>query len=96
MRFQTRSRTTASAVITMIAENVSGELRAVSIAKNTSTSAVSAIAAKTTAASAPISARSRYAGDADEQEDDQGDGAADGRDRREIDEIGDDEHERRR
>ena len=58
-RFQTRSRTTASSAIATMAANVSGSLRSVSTAKNTSTIAVTAIAASTIAPRESVSARRR-------------------------------------
>ena len=78
----------------MIATKVSGELRTVSIAKKTSTIAVAAIPDQDDRADGARLRTEPIAGDTDEQEDDQRARAADGRDRREVDEVGDDEHER--
>jgi hypothetical protein len=62
------------------------------MAKNTSTTAVAPTAASRIAARDPVSARRRYAARHDEQEDHQRARAADRRDRREVDEVGDDQH----
>ena len=59
LRFQTKSSTTASAVIATIAMNVSGAFRNVSTAKKARTTAVAAIPASTITAFAPVSARRR-------------------------------------
>ena len=50
----------------MMAPNVSGAFRAVSTAKNPSTIAVTAMASRTTAAFAPVSARRRYCREIDQ------------------------------
>ena len=58
-RFQTMSRATARSVIATMAPKVSGAFRSVSTAKNTSTTAVTAIPSRTIAGEAPVCDRSR-------------------------------------
>ena len=77
-----------------IATKVSGALRSVSTAKNARTTAVTAIADEHETAFAPGLRAQPVAGDADEQEDHERAGAPDGRDRREVDGVRDDEHDR--
>ena len=95
-RFHAASRTTARRVIPTIAANVSGALRSVSTAKKSKDDCGRGnrrqhhYGERSGVRSSPI------AGDTDEQKDQQRAGAADGRDRREVDEIGDDKHDRRR
>ena len=90
---QTASSTTASRAIATIAVNVSGALRSVSTAKKTSTTAVTARARHDHHDAAAGVRAQPVRGDADEQEDHERAGAADGGDRREVDEVGDDEHD---
>ena len=87
------SSTTASTRIATIATNVSGAFCHVSTAKKPSTIAVTAIASTTSAGLLRVSARRRQPASADQEEDHQRDGAADGGDRREVDEVRDEQHE---
>ena len=94
LRFQIRSRTTDSSAIATMAMKVAGSLRSGVDGEEDEHDRGHGDGSQDDRASRSGVGAASVAGDADEQEDEQRAGAADRGDRREVDGVGDDEHDR--